>query len=97
LIVFPVRDGVLVVPAVLPVRVSDDELKMTVADWLALKEMHMPDPSMPDLSKEVTLLDGQLPLPPYADAGVTALDPDQDGLPQEPGSAVEEDDSEVAE
>ena len=35
MIVFPVRGGVLAVPAVLPIHVSDDELKLTVADWLA--------------------------------------------------------------
>lgn len=91
---FPVRDGVLVVPAILPIHVSDDHLKLTVADWLALKETRMPDPSMPDLSEDVPILDGQLPIPPYADAGPTAHDPVQDGLAQEPGSAI--DDGEVA-
>ncbi|MFI7709205.1 hypothetical protein [Nonomuraea sp. NPDC049480] len=90
------RDGVDVVPAYLPIRISHDELKMTVADWIALKETSMSKPSMPNLSEGVTVLDGQLPLPPYADAGPTALDPDQDGLPQEPGSAVEDDDEEAA-
>lgn len=90
MIVFPARDGVLVVPAVLPIHITDDELKLTVADWLALKEITMPAPSLPDLSEEIPLLDGQLPLPPYADAGVTTLDPDQAGLPQEPGSTVED-------
>ncbi|MEW1838557.1 hypothetical protein AB0392_11435 [Nonomuraea angiospora] len=89
------RDGVDVVPAVLPIRISDDELKLSVADWLALKETSMSHPSMPDLSDEVPILEGQMPLPPYADAAVTVLDPDQAGLPQEPGSAIE-DEEEVA-
>jgi hypothetical protein len=80
-----VRDGVLAVPAVLPIPISDDELKMTVADWLALKEITMSNPA-----DEIPILAGQFPLPPYADAGVTTLDPDQAGLPQEPGSAVED-------
>ncbi len=88
----PVRDGVLVVPAVLPIRISDDELKISVADWLALKEVSMSNAS----DEEVPILDGQDPLPvaPFADAGVSALDPDQEELPQEPGSAIE--DEEVA-
>lgn len=85
---FPARDGLLVVPAVLPIHVSDDELKMTVADWLTHREIPMSDPS----AEPIEVLDGQdpLPLPPFAGAGVTALDPDQDALPQEPGSAIEE-------
>ncbi|MEU0568438.1 hypothetical protein ABZ297_24070 [Nonomuraea sp. NPDC005983] len=91
MLVLLTHDGVLLVPAVLPIRVSDDELKMTVADWLALKEITMSSSS----PEEIPILDGQLPLPPYADAALTALDPDQDGLSQEPGSAVE-DESEVA-
>jgi hypothetical protein len=37
--VFPVEDGVLVVPAVLPIRVSNADLKLTVADWLALNTL----------------------------------------------------------
>lgn len=87
---FPVGDGVDVVPDLLPIRISDDELKLTVADWLALKET-----SMSLSPEEIPFLDGQLPLPPYADAGVTELDPGQTGLPQEPGSVVEDEDEEV--
>ncbi|MCF6467413.1 hypothetical protein FAF44_03150 [Nonomuraea sp. MG754425] len=89
MLVLPVRDGMLVVPAVLPIHVSDDELKMTVADWLALKEIPMPQP------EPIEVLDGQdpLPLPPFADASTTVLDPGQDVLPQDPGSAI--DDEEV--
>ncbi|MEV1003392.1 hypothetical protein [Nonomuraea sp. NPDC050202] len=89
---FPGRDGVLVVPAILPIHVSGDELTMTVADWLALKEITMPDSSEP-----IEVLDGQdpLPVPPFADASTTVLDPGQDGLPQDPGSAID-DDEEVA-
>ncbi|MEV0236859.1 hypothetical protein [Nonomuraea sp. NPDC050786] len=85
------RDGVDVVPAVLPIRISDDELKLTVADWLALKEINMSNPS----PEAIPILDGQLPLPPYADAAVTVLDPDQEGLPQEPGSAIDDEYEEV--
>ncbi|TYB71256.1 hypothetical protein FXF51_02120 [Nonomuraea sp. PA05] len=88
LLVLPTRDGVLLVPAVLPIRVSHDELKMTVADWLALKEITMPQPS----PEPIDVLDGQdpLPMPPFADASTTVLDPSQDGLPQDPGSTIDD-------
>ncbi|MEV4078942.1 hypothetical protein AB0J43_01445 [Nonomuraea fuscirosea] len=87
------RGGVLAVPAVLPIHVSDDELKLSVADWLALKEIPMSDPS----AEPIEVLDGQdpLPLPPFADASTTVLDPGQDGLPQDPGSAIDDDEEGV--
>ncbi|MGR6921125.1 hypothetical protein ACU635_43375 [[Actinomadura] parvosata] len=66
---------------------------MTVADWLALKEITMPQPS----PEPIEVLDGQDPLPvaPFADASTTVLDPAQDGLPQDPGSAIDDDEEEV--
>ncbi|WP_431928485.1 hypothetical protein [Nonomuraea jabiensis] len=77
--VFPVEDGVLVVPAVLPMRLSNADLKLTVADWLGLNTL-----------KEDVMPDDELPPRPWMDADVSELDPDQSWLPQEPGSAVED-------
>jgi len=84
--VFPVEDGVLVVPAVLPIRVTEADLKLTMADWLALnsKEITMPEDIEDDEPR---------PLAPWMDADVTEDDPDQSWLPQKPGSVVEDEDS----
>ncbi|MEU6789971.1 hypothetical protein ABZ912_63260 [Nonomuraea angiospora] len=76
---FPVEDGVFVVPAVLPMRLSNADLKLTVADWLGLNTL-----------KEDVMPDDELPPRPWMDADVTEPDPDQSWLPQEPGSAVED-------
>ncbi|MEU6789888.1 hypothetical protein ABZ912_62835 [Nonomuraea angiospora] len=84
--VFPVEDGVLVVPAVLPMRLSNTDLKLTVADWLGLNTL-----------KEDVMPDDELPPRPWMDADVTELDPDQSWLPQEPGSAVEDESSDDVE
>lgn len=77
--VFPVEDGVLVVPAALPFRVSDADLKLTVADWLRLHTLE-------------AVVNDEDPLPPrpWHDADVTADDPDQSDVPQEPGSVVDD-------
>ncbi|MEV6033556.1 hypothetical protein AB0L65_20545 [Nonomuraea sp. NPDC052116] len=77
--VFPIEDGVLVVPTVLPMRLSNADLKLTVADWLGLNTL-----------KEDVMPDDELPPRPWMDADVTELDPDQSWLPQEPGSAIED-------
>ncbi|MEV0313513.1 hypothetical protein [Nonomuraea fuscirosea] len=85
---FPVEDGVLVVPVALPFRVSNADLKLTVADWLAqhtLEDVVTPDDE--DLK----------PAAPYMDADVTEFDPDQSWLPQEPGSVVEDENPEEVE
>ncbi|TMR99503.1 hypothetical protein [Nonomuraea basaltis] len=78
--VFPVEDGVLIVPAVLPIRLSNADLKLTVADWLALNT----------LTEEDVMPDDELPPRPWMDADVTEFDPDQSWLPQAPGSVVED-------
>jgi hypothetical protein len=78
--VFPVEDGVLIVPAVLPIYVPEAELKLSVADWLALNSPN----------KEDVMSDDELPPRPFMDADVTEFDPDQSWLPQEPGSVVED-------
>ncbi|MGR6915436.1 hypothetical protein ACU635_14420 [[Actinomadura] parvosata] len=80
--VFPVEDGALVVPAVLPIRVTNADLKLTMADWLAQHTLEV----------VVTPDDETEPRPPvpFMDADVTEDDPDQSWLPQEPGSAVED-------
>ncbi|MEU7894120.1 hypothetical protein AB0B45_14790 [Nonomuraea sp. NPDC049152] len=80
--VFPVEDGVLLVPAVLPIRVTSADLKMTVADWLRLTTVEV-----------VVTPDDEDPTPPapYMGADVTEFGPDQSWLPQEPGSVVEDD------
>lgn len=78
--VFPVEDGVLVVPAVLPIHVPEAAMKLTVVEWLTLM-----NPSKEDIMPEE-----EMPTAPYRDADVTEHDPDQSGLPQEPGSVVED-------
>ncbi|WP_162795817.1 hypothetical protein [Nonomuraea lactucae] len=81
--VFPVEDGVVVVPAVLPLRVTSADLKMTVAEWLRLTPLEaVVSPDDED----------SLPPRPYRDADVTEYDPDQSEMPQVPGSAVEDED-----
>lgn len=79
---FPVEYGVLVVPAVLPICLSEADLKKTVADWLRLTTV-----------EAVVTLDDEDPTPPvpFMDADVTEFDPDQSWLPQVPGSVVEDD------
>ncbi|MFI9553735.1 hypothetical protein [Nonomuraea endophytica] len=82
MITFPTEDGVLLVPAVLPIRVTSADLTLTVADWLRLTAV-----------EEVVVIPGDEPEPvpsaPFMDADVTEFDPDQSWLPQEPGSSVE--------
>ncbi|MEV6154906.1 hypothetical protein AB0L53_31655 [Nonomuraea sp. NPDC052129] len=78
--VYPVEDGVLIVPAVLPIHVPEGELKLSLADWLALNTPN----------KEDVMSDDELPPSPFMDADVTEFDPDQSWLPQEPGSVVED-------
>ncbi|GAB2918782.1 hypothetical protein ACFMQL_20600 [Nonomuraea fastidiosa] len=86
--VFPVADGgALVVPAVLPFRLTEADLKLTVADWLALNR-----------KEEIVTVpedDEPRPVAPWMDADVTEDDPDQSWLPQTPGSVVEDEDPEV--
>ncbi|SDL72805.1 hypothetical protein SAMN05421874_12812 [Nonomuraea maritima] len=79
---FPAEDGVLVVPAVLPFRLTEADLKLTVADWLALNSKEEIVPPIED--------DAPRPPAPWMDADVTEFDPDQSWLPQEPGSVVED-------
>jgi hypothetical protein len=89
LTVFPVEDGVLVVPAVLPILVTSADLKLTVADWLRLTPLEV-----------VVTPDGETeprPPVPWMDADVTEDDPDQSWLPQEPGSVVEDESEDVDE
>ncbi|PZG42022.1 hypothetical protein C1I98_20375 [Spongiactinospora gelatinilytica] len=81
----PVRDGVLVVPAVLPLHVPEAALKLTVAEWLGL-------PTTP--SRRTAMPDDELPPAPYEGAGLRGDDPDQHGLPQEPGSVVQDESDE---
>ncbi len=87
--VFPVEDGALIVPAVLPIRVTIADLKLTVADWLRLTTLEV----------VVTPDDEAAPTPaaPFMDADVTEYDPDQSWLPQEPGSVVEDENPEEEE
>ncbi len=80
----PVADCVLVVPDLLPMRLTSADMKMTVADWLALNTFE----------KEDVMPDGELPPRPFMDADVTGFDPDQSWLPQAPGSVVEDENPE---
>ncbi|MFC7582413.1 hypothetical protein ACFQYP_00385 [Nonomuraea antimicrobica] len=78
----------LVVPAALPFHVSNADLKLTLADWLALYTLEAvvsPDDEDPK------------PTAPYMDADVTEFDPDQSWLPQAPGSVVEDENPEEVE
>lgn len=77
----------LLVPAVLPIRVTSADLKLTVADWLRLTALE---------EVVVTLDDEPEPVPsaPFMDADVTEFDPDQSWLSQEPGSSVESEEPE---
>ena len=82
---FPIEDGVLVVPAVLPIHVPVADLKLTVADWLTLH------------TKEIAMPEAELPPRPWRDADVTEHDPDQSWLPQEPGSVIADENPEEVE